>query len=134
MSRSRRTFIPARYRCPYCTRPRKFCKNLSGLTQHINTIHIDLLRAPSPPSSPSRSPSPTPSPTGAGIETEAVEVHAISPFAPDPSVLDEPEAAGPEPQDTTSESVLAEATGEEGGGEGVYIREYHSRLNGAHSL
>lgn len=37
--------------CPYCTKPEKWCKNLSGLTQHINTVHIDIVRAPSPPPS-----------------------------------------------------------------------------------
>ncbi|KAI0769267.1 hypothetical protein BD413DRAFT_604897 [Trametes elegans] len=57
MARSRRVFYPSIYQCPHCIRPRKFCKNLSGLTQHINTVHIDIFRAPSPPYSPSPTPS-----------------------------------------------------------------------------
>ncbi|KAI0647706.1 hypothetical protein C8Q79DRAFT_906496 [Trametes meyenii] len=45
------------HKCPYCVKPKKWCKNLSGLTQHINSKHIDILRAPSPV----RDPTPTPS-------------------------------------------------------------------------
>ncbi|KAI0629758.1 hypothetical protein C8Q77DRAFT_1280491 [Trametes polyzona] len=52
MPRSRRKYTPATYKCPYCTKPEKWLKNSSGLMQHINTVHIDLFREPSPPSSP----------------------------------------------------------------------------------
>ncbi|KAI0704508.1 hypothetical protein C8T65DRAFT_709094 [Cerioporus squamosus] len=47
----RKTLTARLLRCPHCTKPEKWCKNLSGLTQHINTVHIDIVRAPSPLSS-----------------------------------------------------------------------------------
>ena len=57
--RARNVLSAPTIKCPYCVKPEKWCKNLSGLTQHINTIHIALLRAPSPPSTPEPQSSPT---------------------------------------------------------------------------
>ncbi|KAI0666050.1 hypothetical protein C8Q78DRAFT_1072573 [Trametes maxima] len=48
MSLHRKRHNPHEHKCPHCVKPEKWCKNLSGLTQHINSAHIDLLRAPSP--------------------------------------------------------------------------------------
>lgn len=31
-------------KCPHCVKPEKWCKNLSGLTQHINAVHFDFFR------------------------------------------------------------------------------------------
>ncbi|KAI0364939.1 hypothetical protein BV20DRAFT_1056861 [Pilatotrama ljubarskyi] len=58
MSRRRKQHNPTELKCPHCVKPEKWCKNLSGLTQHINSVHLELYRAPSPLPPSSRSPSP----------------------------------------------------------------------------
>ncbi|PIL30262.1 hypothetical protein GSI_07440 [Ganoderma sinense ZZ0214-1] len=63
----RKQHNPHQLQCPHCKDKEKWCKNLSGLTQHINAVHLDLFHSktvdppPSPPS-PSSPPSPINSP------------------------------------------------------------------------
>ncbi|KAI1790338.1 hypothetical protein LXA43DRAFT_1083303 [Ganoderma leucocontextum] len=54
------------FKCPHCVKPEKWCKSAGGLTQHINSIHIDLFHStsidnphpPPPPPPPASSPAP----------------------------------------------------------------------------
>ncbi|KAJ8495314.1 hypothetical protein ONZ51_g1758 [Trametes cubensis] len=64
----RKHHSPYAHKCPHCTNPEKWCKNLSGLTQHINSVHIELFRAPSP-----IPPSPPPLPFAEDEHVEAAD-------------------------------------------------------------
>lgn len=54
----RKTHSSHEHKCPHCIEPEKWCKNLSGLTQHINSVHLELFqrRASSPVEAAPRSP------------------------------------------------------------------------------
>ncbi|KAI0821667.1 hypothetical protein BC628DRAFT_1412796 [Trametes gibbosa] len=40
----RKTHSAHEHKCPHCIEPEKWCKNLSGLTQHINSVHLELFQ------------------------------------------------------------------------------------------
>ena len=54
--RGRKQHNPHQLQCPHCKDKERWCKNLSGLTQHINAVHLDLFHTTTvdpPPHSPS---------------------------------------------------------------------------------
>ncbi|OJT08203.1 hypothetical protein TRAPUB_899 [Trametes pubescens] len=112
MSRRRMHHGANELKCPHCVKPEKWCKNLSGLTQHINAMHIELLRAPSPLS-------PSPSPTPEGIQAHSPPPDPAAALASPPSESNHSQELG---DDGARQHVLLED------GEPKH-RDYHLRLN-----
>ena len=81
--RARKQHNPHQLQCPYCKTKEKWCKNFSGLTQHTNSIHLDLFYSstvdPPPPSHPSSS---SPAQPSLGLEDASEE--PLEAFGTDP--------------------------------------------------
>ncbi|KAI0671174.1 hypothetical protein C8Q78DRAFT_1069813 [Trametes maxima] len=112
--RRRKEHKPYEHKCPHCVKPEKWCKNLSGLTQHINSVHLDL-RAPSPVPIQSPIHTSSPSPT---VPHEGSSWPISPPHLAD--VIDD--AAG---------LVLPSQVDHRPGADEVVEREYHPILNGS---